>query len=405
MTKLFDGISHILKFRVGLKEYPFILYSLLFFSFFGFIQLRTPMHGLLLKGYLAFFCVIIIANLKSILQEFNKISIYNKSVLLLSIWATISVTWSPVPSISIYRLLYLYILIAITALIVRHMRIDSIAQVIKNFMIFALILDVLVIILVPSIGMKSGLSGFHYQKNQFGTILSIMIFSLMALPNRRAEDYIATGIALFLLAISGSKTSFALVLMLYPLVKFIKYIGPKILNKKSHLFFTLLIIITIYLSVNSVLTYIQYNLDSEFMTGRGQIWQLLLSYQEDFYKGTGYGSFWDIGNHSSLVLYFDDPSTEWMKIIEQTHNGYLDCFATLGFVGLVLLFGILGNFIFTLLNLKTHMYSNFYISFCIFFLIHNFSETSILYYASPLWTFFWLIFFMSGKETYVSRKS
>ena len=69
------------------------------------------------------------------------------------------------------------------------------------------------------------------------------------------------------------------------------------------------------------------------LTGRTDLWKLLLSMHTNPILGTGYDSFW-LGPRLQWV---------WRKfyLINEAHNGYLDIYLTLGLVGLFLLGGFL----------------------------------------------------------------
>jgi len=70
------------------------------------------------------------------------------------------------------------------------------------------------------------------------------------------------------------------------------------------------------------------------LTGRTEVWQQVLSIGTDPLFGTGYDSFW-LGERVEKfwAMYWWQPN--------QAHNGYLETYLNLGWIGLLLLFGII----------------------------------------------------------------
>lgn len=68
------------------------------------------------------------------------------------------------------------------------------------------------------------------------------------------------------------------------------------------------------------------------LTGRVQIWSVLFDYvAEHPLLGSGYGSFWGIGDRSPVL----DYTAGWLTQVYQAHNGYLDILAQTGVVGFI----------------------------------------------------------------------
>ena len=69
------------------------------------------------------------------------------------------------------------------------------------------------------------------------------------------------------------------------------------------------------------------------LTGRVQIWPVLISYaREHLLRGSGYGSFWNIGEASPVYHY----TLGWVSKLASGHNGYLDLLVQIGAPGLAL---------------------------------------------------------------------
>ena len=69
------------------------------------------------------------------------------------------------------------------------------------------------------------------------------------------------------------------------------------------------------------------------LTGRTQVWAAVLSVARSPMLGTGYESFW-LGKRLEKVWEFIGPGG---KGIQEAHNGYLEVYLNLGWIGLILL--------------------------------------------------------------------
>jgi O-antigen ligase len=83
--------------------------------------------------------------------------------------------------------------------------------------------------------------------------------------------------------------------------------------------------------------YVLYEIDQLLLpgalTGRGQIWPVLIQFSsQNLMLGSGYGSFWNIGDASPVL----QLTSGWVSQITTGHNGYLDLLVQIGVPGLVL---------------------------------------------------------------------
>ena len=121
------------------------------------------------------------------------------------------------------------------------------------------------------------------------------------------------------------------------------------------------------------------------LSRRTLLWNDLLKFPTNPLIGVGYGSFW-LGDRLTLIW----EKYVWMP--NESHNGYLNVYLELGFVGLGLLLGVIGS---GFRKIKKDMASNFdYGRFCmgIFFitLIYNVTEDAIGK-STLLWFIFLLV--------------
>lgn len=375
------------------------LYAFLFFSFFCFIQLRGVFGGSLLILYLFALFSFLATNFEILIRAFLGIREKISVLLFFFIWSVLSVIWSDSPGASVACLVY-FVLVFLSGLAITELLSEiQIYKIIKRFVYFVLFLDVLVVIFVPSIGFMSGISGLHYEKNQFGTIMAISAMVLFILPDRKFLDWFGFFVATALLYLSESKTAFFLVAFLVA-VKVLNGLRVRINCDKfvNPVFVSIIIVLGSFFVFPEIADYVQYELDPDFMTGRGQIWKITTAYVDNKTLGNGYGAFWGLGYQAAFADQFFLPSTEWMQIIEQGHNGYLDMYATLGTVGLCIFLFVLVIHVRNAIKSSSFYGRELSVAFLVFVIIHNLSETSFLYYASPLWCIFFINYFIIEKN-------
>jgi O-antigen ligase len=122
------------------------------------------------------------------------------------------------------------------------------------------------------------------------------------------------------------------------------------------------------------------------LTGRTEIWKGLLAFTENPTFGTGFESFW-LGERLAKIW----ASGELLSGINESHNGYLELFFNLGWIGIALLAaiivrGYLGIFRAFRKDPQTH---NLQLAFFTAALTYNFAEAA--YKAtSPMWFVFLL---------------
>lgn len=120
------------------------------------------------------------------------------------------------------------------------------------------------------------------------------------------------------------------------------------------------------------------------LTERTPIWNFMLrEIGQSWVLGTGFGAFWGVGygapNLKSLYQH--------IQLINQAHNGYLDVLASLGVVGLGLVFLMIAAFARTAERLRARQ-GSFYalVWFIILFaLLHNLLESSLLVPFNAVW--------------------
>lgn len=368
----------------------FALYGILGFSFFGFIQLRSIADGMLLFFYMVAIGGYSLLNSDKILRIAPSRSIW---MLLLIGWSVASVLWSIDPGYSLYRVIYFILAACCCIVITNKLPKKNLFLHVKNFLIFSLVLNFIVIALVPSIGLVNGISGLHYSKNQFGAILALSAIILLTVENRRYVDIFFGIMALLVLSISNNKTSLVIVLFILVIFMWSKFFSLccNLKLPKPSVFFLVTAVVLIMYS-DRIIDYIIFDIDDDFLTGRGQIWRLMIDYSHLNSLGVGFGAMWMSGETSIMYESFFSPSTEWMQKIEQGHNGYLETFANLGVIGCIMLIGLIYSILYSVITYESNDVNKPAMLAIVFFsIMHNFSETSYLYYFAPVWIFFLIV--------------
>jgi exopolysaccharide production protein ExoQ len=124
---------------------------------------------------------------------------------------------------------------------------------------------------------------------------------------------------------------------------------------------------------------------NETLTGRTQIWEDVLKMENNPMFGSGYESFW-LGERAE---YFWD---KYKMNVNQAHNGYLEIYLNLGFIGLMLitliLFSVCRNISMNLLDRNNYDYQALRMALVVVFLFANITEA---YFKGPMWLFFLLV--------------
>lgn len=384
----------------------FVLRFMLFVSF-TFMLLG---HNLFDRKILFLnFIILTLLNLKHFPIIFLRL-INNIPLFLVLIWCLISVTWSSWVFKSFEEALVQVMLFLTCLMIANTFSTQTIFKVFKSSAASVIIINLLAVPLLGSSAFSdAGMLGIYSHKNSFGLIMAICLFVLfydyLKEPTKVAFGFIVIGIILLILSIS--KTSILLFLTVAIFTHIIKNINFKfeihlIHSIKSFLFFSILLltILTIVYK-NEILEYLYYNVDLEFMTGRGNLWLTMLLHAEDnLTLGFGFNSVWGKGEFSEVYfteLYDSNPL--WVESLAASDGGYIDLIISLGIVGFSFFLFYISNTILMLISVKKSPNFPVMFSLFIFIVIHNFSETTFLLSTNVLWFIAVLISFLAYSET------
>lgn len=134
-------------------------------------------------------------------------------------------------------------------------------------------------------------------------------------------------------------------------------------------------------------------------TGRDVIWKFVLEqFKSHWLLGVGYGSFWGVGLDAENLK----SEYNFVRVLTQSHNGYLDVALTTGAAGLVLTIGFLYQI--TVLVGKIRRVNRplyqFGLLILIFTAIHNLTDSSLVRGVSCLWIMLVAIAAAAAKQSY-----
>jgi exopolysaccharide production protein ExoQ len=318
---------------------------------------------------------------------------------LLLLYAVLSVLWSDHPEITLRRSVGLvavaYVIVVATAFL------PTVRQA-----ILPLFLAFLVVLIVTGAAASSAVAfdsagqfrGAAGHKNLLGGIAACGIIIGVATwccftstwTRALVLPYLASWTVV--LAATGSKTSIAL-LILSPMV-FLNILAiARVIRTSLGVAATVVLLFVLTLlglvktgSGYSVFDLIQVMGGDPTFTNRTPIWQFVLAQinLDRILLGQGFGAVWGVGLDAANLA---SPHI-YIRLINTGHNGYLDILASLGLIGillwtvLVMHFGALAE----RLRGKSTVAFGFVWSVMIFFLLHNFMESTFAMPFDPVWT-------------------
>tara|TARA_R110001583_G_scaffold192713_1_gene359597 strand:+ start:3596 stop:4798 length:1203 start_codon:yes stop_codon:yes gene_type:complete len=312
---------------------------------------------------------------------------------LLLFYAFLSCIWSDVTLTSFTRLTQQVFLISFLLFVITYLSLDDIYGVLKKFSIIIILIGI--ICLPFSFAWQDiGFRSIHGHKNTAGYIFALAgLFYLCEIYIRgykNKSNYIFLLLIFFLLVISKSKTSLALMIFSYLFVLTLK-LNPQI-NAKTIISFiggvACVVFLSLLLTDSSTLT----DLGLDF-TGRAIIWDFVLFEMKDYQLlGFGYRAFWGVGEQGFSVLYGGDFDFFITKL-NQSHNSYLDIWVMLGYIGLV-------TFIIFIIHsiIVINKFNYLFVSMFLFFTIHSFMETDYFRSNNLIWVLYILIYLSGIKE-------
>lgn len=320
------------------------------------------------------------------------------------IWAISSSLWAIDPGISLRRSLLMFAILFPVCLAVQQLGTEKTVSLIYKFLATVLIVSYVSVILnkVPIFSfsihpdgeldpaVSGAWRGVMSHKNGAGPVIchAAFIFFFHALYRRKPVDFVLFALSIVFIYFTKSKTSLGLLLVSIAIGLIYKYF----VDRQALLIWKILLasfaLCSMVLSVaGSDIIYTFFS-DYQNLTGRVGIWTSMMFYiRENLWLGSGYGSFWGIGEKSPI---FDLAVEDYITRLGTSHNGFIEILATTGIIGLGLVVFALIVMPFIRFGKAPRQQSAVYALFFTmwtFGILQNFTESQIFSPEKQSWIF------------------
>lgn len=267
----------------------------------------------------------------------------NKALLLLLAVTSFSLLWSADPALTFRRLVALVGTTSFGIYLVMRFTPEELLRLLAWMLGLSAVLSLVFIVALPEFGTYRELKhhglwrGIYGHKSHFGRVmvLGVLVFLFLTLE-RNGHRWLAwsgLGLCAFLLAMSGSRISW-IVAGLLPIF----LIQLQILRKLNYSISVPALMLGAFVMIGGAL-WLAMNLEiwtpligkNPTLTGRTKIWSMVVTYMYRPWLGYGYRAFWlstPGAEFYVLFHYFGSYSSPG-----NAHNGFLDLWLELGFVG------------------------------------------------------------------------
>lgn len=283
------------------------------------------------------------------LQRFIYLSSREPLLLLLVGFALISVLWSAAPDVTLRRSIALMGTTLFGAYFALRFSLREQLQLLAWALGLAALFSLVFALALPGYGTMSdsrgdALQGIYHQKNVLGRNMALgaVVFALLALGSReyRWFKWGLFALSFVLLLLSGAKTALVIMLTIAILLPFYRAL-------REAYTITVPILVGGVLAGSGVLVWFLDNLDNTFavlgrdtsLTGRTDLWPAVIDMiAERPWLGYGYNAFWLgwEGKSAQVWLTLAPSSTSSDYTPTHAHNGILDLWLDLGFLGVFL---------------------------------------------------------------------
>ena len=334
----------------------------------SWLNLRTPTFsaGALAEGSpvdRAVFFSLIVAGafiLSRRKVDWGRLLNQNKWIVLYFLYCLSSIAWTNEPFVLFKRWIKdLGNPIMVLVILAEQHPYEAVGVILRRLAFLLLPLSVLFIKYYPDLGRGYSIggapmyTGVGHQKNDLGAMCLIcgIYFSWKFLQNRKGDfkwgekgnliDYILIGMLAWLLHMSNSQTSFSCLVV--AVILFFVSRTTFIAQKPSRIFNLGIFSVLLFSVLEEILSIKALFLDllgrDSTLTNRTEIWEVVRGLESNPFFGTGFMSFWT-GHRLEII---------WNKLgagLNQAHNGYLEQYLNLGyvgvaFIGVIMLSGLL----------------------------------------------------------------
>jgi exopolysaccharide production protein ExoQ len=320
----------------------------------------------------------------------------NKWLIAYFVYCLVSIFWTDEPTVLAKRWIKdLGNPIMALVLLTEHKPFDAVVTTVRRLAFFALPVSILFIRYYPEFGRgytsTGGMmySGIADQKNTLGLFcliagLCYIWASLYRKESRYKQELVLAGLLAWLLSLSNSKTSLACLAIAAGILIVSRFSW---ISGRPRRLLTATVSGSVFYLIGDSLFQVQdqvLNLlgrDST-LTNRTEVWGIVSALQTNALVGTGFMSFW-AGDRMAAVWTALGPG------INQAHNGYLEQYLNLGYIGVAFIIVIAAA---TLLRIRQELdtqYDTAVLRLCILVvaLLYNYTEASF-YGINNMWVLF-----------------
>ena len=343
-------------------------------------------------------------------KRFIELASLSWPIIALCAVALVSITWSVDPAVTMRRAIRAALPIYVLMVGIAYVKHPQRALAIVHLVFTILLLENLVGLVVPGTYDSFGnYTGTMLQKNALGILAAIAIMIGLGARTWLANPWLIrlnrayTICWIGILGLSFSKTALALVigvplflLVVNTVADIVKLnLGAVIFSIFCTILFAIgLTNVSLGMGVFDLLDLVAENIT---FTGRTQIWEFMLEKLDDHWLlGYGFGAFWGLGDHSPNLT----AKYEYIWYLDSAHNGYLDVVASVGLLGLTVLFVLLVHFSIITEKFRTQdprLFKMLWL-FMMFLLLHNAMESSLFRGTeTALWYLFLLTIMLASR--------
>lgn len=323
-----------------------------------------------------------------------------KLIVLLVAFASCSFLWSAQPSESFSKIISLIGTTLFGTYIATRFSIQKQLKLLLTAFGIIVILSFLFAIALPKYGIMGGVHagawrGIYNHKNNFAQmlVLAALVFLCNLFQKHINFKHVAvpalgffTSLLLLLLARSTSGLLIsANVISLFFLIQPLRWRDKVMIPSLS--FFSAIAYVTVLTIVVNVETILGWFGKDLSLTGRSDIWPIVIRViQSRLWLGYGYGGFWGDESSPGGIVW-----REYGWEAPNAHNGFLDLWAQLGLVGLILFVILLGQILVKTTLLIRHLEfsaCSWLLTYSALTMFTNVTETALMINNSLTWILF-----------------
>lgn len=352
---------------------------------------------LIIFGFIA-----IIRRNVSIINIFNS----NRLFIIIIMYAFISIFWSDFPQVALRRWIKFVGSLLMILLVVTEKDSEEAIKIINRRCVYILVpLSIIMYKYFLNIGRGYDawtgdqlINGISYNKNGLGCLCLtsglILTWEIIIKNNIYSKNeyrdilikYLFLGMIIFLLIKSDSMTSLVTMFIGIGIIYILRYdiIKNNINGISIFVAFCLFIYFVAFNIINNMV--FKFIGRDATLTGRTELWNVLLAMNTNFLAGVGFESFW-LGDRLGYLL----DKFQWGP--NQAHNGYLEIYLNLGIIGLIIVIG----FVYSIYNhsikliKQKHQFGSLMLSLVIILLLYNITEAAFLRTTNQLWFIFLVV--------------